>query len=108
MEALATCAPGRAASEIQSSGRTNRAKTFPLNPLPFSPEGDSSGFSTEALLSSASSPDPAVDTGTESVWFATALELVRVACEANCNALACAGRVGGVRMRRADTAELRL
>jgi len=35
------------------------------------------------------------DTGSESVWFATALELVRPACEVNCNALACAGRMIG-------------
>jgi hypothetical protein len=46
--------------------------------------------------------------GRESVWFATALELVRMACEANCNALACAGRTMAVRMRRAVTAELKL
>jgi hypothetical protein len=46
--------------------------------------------------------------GSESGWLATALELVLVACEANCNALACAGRTVAVRNRRAVTAELRL
>jgi hypothetical protein len=46
--------------------------------------------------------------GSESVRFATALELVRVACEANCNALACAGRTMAVRIRRAGTAKLSL
>jgi hypothetical protein len=59
-------------------------------------------------VSSVSSPDPTAETGSESGWFATALELVRVACEANCNALACAGRTVAVRIRRAVTAELRL
>jgi hypothetical protein len=51
-------------------------------------------------------PDPVTD-GSESVWFATALELIRVACEANC-ALVCAGRKIAVRRRRGVTAELRL
>jgi hypothetical protein len=46
--------------------------------------------------------------GRESGWFATALELVRVACEANCNALACAGRTMAVRRRIVVTAELSL
>jgi hypothetical protein len=46
--------------------------------------------------------------GSESGWLATALELVRETCEANCNALACAGRTVAVRNRRAVTAELRL
>jgi len=44
------------------------------------------------------------DMGRESVWFATALELIRGACEANCSALACAGRMA-VKVRRAITAE---
>jgi hypothetical protein len=44
--------------------------------------------------------------GTESGWFATALELVRAACEVNCNALACAGRTIAVTMSRAVTAVL--
>jgi len=48
------------------------------------------------------------DTGSESVWFATALELFRTACEVNCNALACAGRMIAVRMRKVVTAELSL
>jgi hypothetical protein len=64
-------------------------------------------FRAEAV-SSASSPDPKADRGSESAWFATALELVRTVCEANCNALDCAGRTVAVRMRRAVTAELRL
>ena len=45
------------------------------------------------------------DTGSESVWFATALELTLVAWEANC-ALACAGRMIAVRRRKGVTAEL--
>jgi len=105
-DALATRAPGRAASEIQSSGRTNRAKTFPLSPLPFSPEGDINGFST-IRVSSTSVSDPMADVGSESVWFATAFELIPVACEANC-ALACAGRMIAVRRKRGITAELSL
>src|ERR1700720_1364584 len=105
MLALATWAPGRAARDIQSWGRTKRAKTLPLSPLPFSPEGDIRGFSTEPL-SSVSASDPTADAGTESAWFATAFELVRLAREGNCNALACAGRMIAVRMRRAVTAEL--
>jgi len=40
MDAFATDAPGSEARDIQSSGRTNRANTFPLNPVPFSPEGE--------------------------------------------------------------------
>jgi hypothetical protein len=47
------------------------------------------------------------DTGSESVWFATALELIPVACEANC-ALARAGRMIAVSRRRGVTAELSL
>jgi len=47
------------------------------------------------------------DTGSESVWFATALELIRAAWEASC-ALAWAGGMIAVRSRRAVTAELRL
>src|SRR5438552_1259625 len=38
-EAAATAAPGSDASDIQSSGRTNLAKTFPLKPL-YSPSGE--------------------------------------------------------------------
>jgi len=48
------------------------------------------------------------DAGSESVWFATALELLRTAYEVNCNALACAGRMIAVRMRKVVTAELSL
>jgi hypothetical protein len=105
-DALATWGPGRAASDIQSSGRTKRANTFPLSPLPFSPEGDIKGFWTTAV-SSVSEPEPIADTGRESVWFATVLELIRMACAANWSALAFAGRMA-VRVRRAITAELSL
>jgi len=58
------------------------------------------------MLSSASAPDSTADAVTESANFATALELVRAACEDNCNALACAGRTIAVRIRRVVTAEL--
>src|ERR1700687_3649534 len=100
MAALATCAPGRAASDIQSSGRTNRAKTLPLNPLPFSPEGDITGFSGGALPSHPWPPEPIADAGAESVGFATTLEPVRLACE-DIWPLAWAGRMIAVRIRRA-------
>jgi hypothetical protein len=39
-EALAIWAPGSADREIQSSGMTKRAKTLPLSPEPFSPDGE--------------------------------------------------------------------
>src|SRR6476469_5977921 len=86
--------PGSAVREIQSSGRTNRAKTLPLSPDPFSPEGDMIGFSATAPLSTdmAADPEATIMAGGESARFRTALELPWTACEYCCKALAGAGR----------------
>jgi len=110
MLALATCAPGREARDIQSWGRTKRAKTFPLRPLPLSPEGDSRGFPKGGPLSMAiDTPELGPVWFAESAWFATALELVRTACGKICNAPAGAGRRNAETPKKlATTAELSL
>jgi len=78
-EALATEAPGSEASAIQSSGMTKRAKTFPLRPVPFSPDGAKRSLvaGVGTLLSAAAAPPEDATVGSESTLFATAFEPVR-------------------------------
>jgi hypothetical protein len=67
-EALATEAPGSDASPIQSSGMTKRAKTFPLRPAPFSPDGAKRSLEAGvgALLSEDAAPPEEATMGSES------------------------------------------
>jgi hypothetical protein len=58
---------------------TKRANTFPLNPLPRSPDGDINGFSAGTLSLVTEPPEAPTMRGSESGWFATALKLVRTA-----------------------------
>jgi hypothetical protein len=93
---------------MKSSGSTNRANTFPLKPVPFSPEGDMIGFSGEAPLSAESAPEARIMAGVESVPFRTALELPWTACEYCCMAIAGAGRTLAVAARTTRKTELRV
>jgi hypothetical protein len=79
-EELAIEAPGKDAIAIQSSGMTKRAKTFPLRPLPLSPEEDMGDLvaGTERVLSEVEAPPEDATVITESTWFATAFEPVRL------------------------------
>src|SRR6266571_668816 len=81
IDAVEAEAPGKEASPIQSSGITNRAKTLPLRPLPFSPDGPRSGFfaGVDSPLSATAEPPTEAAVGTESARFATAFEPVRPA-----------------------------
>jgi len=68
-DALATEAPGNEASAIQSSGMTNRAKTLPLKPVPFSPAGVKvtlAAGAVTALSADAVPPDDAIEAEIES------------------------------------------
>src|SRR5438105_15702153 len=111
MDAVEAEAPGKEARPIQSSGMTNRAKTLPLSPLPFSPEVPRSGFfaGVNSPLSAAGEPpETAVADGRESARFATTFEPVLPARAYNCNAPAGAGRRIAVRVRKVATARLNL
>src|SRR2546423_1253183 len=111
MEALETAAPaGSEAREIQSSGRTKRAKTFPLSPLPFSPEGAKKVLfvGADSELSATSDPeDAAVLAGGGAGRFAAAFEPGRPARARKWKAGAAVGRTAA-RATMAATAKLNL
>jgi hypothetical protein len=81
IDALETAAGGVVPIDIQSSGITNRAKTFPLRPVPRSPDGDISDFLSAAAgrLSVATLPLATGGLIRESAWVETAFELARFA-----------------------------
>src|ERR1041385_4235354 len=71
---------GTVASDIQSSGITKRAKTFPLRPVPRSPEADRSDFLSPGFrLSPATLLVATAGLMSESAWVETAFELARLA-----------------------------